>query len=82
MLTKEQAHAIAQQLKECPFCGLKPTPRIHGAGDKAVNPSARCVTPDCMGAKMPSINLDVPNDVHGWNTRTPPNGAGHRPESQ
>lgn len=70
MMQKTDAHKIADGLKPCPFCGLKPAARILGAGNMAVNPSARCVTVDCMGSKLPSIPLDVPEYIAAWNTRS------------
>lgn len=69
MLSKAQAQAIADGLKKCPFCGVKPTPKIRGAGEVANNPSARCATEGCMGAKLPVLCLDVPGDVAAWNMR-------------
>ncbi len=54
----------APELKPCPFCGqpLKLKWRRH-------NPSARCVTDGCWGARMPSLQLDIPEYVAAWNTR-------------
>lgn len=72
MLTKAQAQAIADGLKACPFCGQRPEASIRGKADNAPNPKARCVTQDCMGAKLPVICLDVPSQVDGWNTRAAP----------
>lgn len=69
MLTKEQAQLIADSLKDCPFCGAKPTSKIRGSGERASNPTARCSTEDCIGGKLPVICLDVPSQVEGWNTR-------------
>jgi hypothetical protein len=69
MLTKAEAQAIAARLVPCPFCGVKPTASIRGAGDSATNPKAKCTTEDCMGGKLPVICLDVPSQVDAWNTR-------------
>lgn len=63
----EQVGATAAelvQLADCPFCGM-PLRRSRSR----INPSARCVTEDCYGAKMPVVNEDVPSDVEAWNTR-------------
>ena len=51
-------------LKPCPFCGADLD--VKWARN---NPSARCVTADCMGAKLPVICLDVPGSIEAWNTR-------------
>jgi hypothetical protein len=69
MLTMSEAEVVAASLLACPFCGAKPTVSIRGAGANAVNPKARCKTPECMAGKLPVINLDVPSDVLAWNTR-------------
>lgn len=69
VLTKEAARAIADGLKQCPFCGKKLVASIRGSGVNASNPSAKCVTEDCMGSKLPVICLDVPSQVDAWNTR-------------
>lgn len=52
------------KLEPCPFCGkaLSVKWRKH-------NPSARCNTEDCWGAKMPALQLDIPEYVAAWNTR-------------
>lgn len=71
MLTKVAAQAIAEGLKNCPFCGAKPTASIRGTGISAMNPKAKCVTEDCMGGKLPVICLDVQSHVDAWNTRVP-----------
>lgn len=54
-------------LLPCPFCGND----LESKWDR-MNPSARCVTPDCLGGKLPVLNLDVPASVDAWNTRTEP----------
>lgn len=54
----------APYLKPCPFCGCE----LESKWNRA-NPSAKCATPDCMGAKMPSLCLDVPEHIEAWNTR-------------
>lgn len=69
MLTIVQAQEVAENLATCPFCGAKPTASIRGAGDRAMNPKAKCATEDCMGSKLPVICLDVPSQVAAWNTR-------------
>lgn len=51
-------------LKPCPFCG-----EPLAAKWRRVNPSARCITADCWGAKMPSVQLDIPEHVEAWNQR-------------
>jgi hypothetical protein len=71
MLMKDEAQEIADGLKNCPFCGAKPTSKIRGAGAKVSNPTARCTTEDCMGGKLPVICLDVQSYVDAWNTRAP-----------
>lgn len=68
-MNKTQAKAIADSLKPCPFCGVKPTPNIRGKGEAAPNPKARCMTEDCMGGKLPVICLDIPSNVAAWNIR-------------
>lgn len=72
MLNKQDAHAVAARLLSCPFCGQKPVASIRGAGEIANNPWAKCKTENCMGAKLPAINLDDPEDVDAWNTRARP----------
>lgn len=52
------------KLLPCPFCGHDLEARWGGA-----NPRARCETSDCMGARLPVVNLDVPGDIAAWNTR-------------
>lgn len=52
------------RLLPCPFCGRELTARWDGA-----NPRAKCDTPDCMGGRLPVVNLDVPGDIASWNTR-------------
>lgn len=69
MLTKLEAQVIAEGLKKCPFCGIRPTATIRGPGMIANNPKAKCYTDDCMGRKLPVISLDVQSDVDAWNTR-------------
>lgn len=54
----------APYLKPCPFCGCE----LESKWNRA-NPSAKCATPDCMGAKLPSLCLDVPEHIKAWNTR-------------
>lgn len=58
----------APKLEPCPFSGkqLSVKWRKH-------NPSARCITEGCWGAKMPALQLDIPEYVTAWNTR-PSNG--------
>lgn len=68
-MTKTEAQEIADSLRPCPFCGTKPTALIRGNGEKAPNPKARCLTEDCMGARLPVICLDIPSDVDAWNKR-------------
>lgn len=53
-----------QYLAPCPFCGQQLFARWHRA-----NPSAKCVTPDCYGGKMPCLLLDVQEYIDAWNTR-------------
>lgn len=69
MLSKIEAHAVADSLKFCPFCGTKPVASIRGTGLNASNPRAKCETEDCMGSKLPAISLDIPDQVQAWNTR-------------
>lgn len=57
----------AVTLAPCPFCGRDLT-----RGSRRINPHARCTTADCYGAKMPVVNLDVPDSVSAWNTRAAP----------
>jgi hypothetical protein len=33
------------------------------------NPWARCETPECKGAQLPLLNLDLPDDIARWNRR-------------
>lgn len=54
----------APYLKPCPFCGRELKSKWNRA-----NPSAKCETPDCMGSKLPSLCLDVPEHIEAWNTR-------------
>jgi hypothetical protein len=54
----------APELEPCPFCG-KPL----AVKWRRNNPSARCITEECWGAKMPSLQLDVPEFVAAWNRR-------------
>src|SRR5574343_1017717 len=54
----------APYLKPCPFCGCE----LESKWNRA-NPSAKCATPDCMGSKLPSLCLDVPEHIEAWNTR-------------
>lgn len=54
----------APYLKPCPFCGCELESRWNRA-----NPSAKCATPECMGSKLPSLCLDVPEHIEAWNTR-------------
>lgn len=54
----------APYLKPCPFCGCD----LESKWNRP-NPSAKCTTPDCMGSKLPSLCLDVPEHVEAWNTR-------------
>ena len=68
-MNKVEAQAVADSLKFCPFCGANPTPSIRGQGESAPNPKARCLTEDCMGARLPVICLDIPEDVAAWNRR-------------
>jgi hypothetical protein len=56
--------ADEKALKPCPFCNQPLTVRKSGA-----NPRAKCNTEGCFGAKLPVVNLDVPEDVAAWNTR-------------
>jgi hypothetical protein len=51
-------------LKPCPFCGADLDVKWNRN-----NPSARRVTDDCMGAKLPVICLDVPGSIDAWNAR-------------
>ncbi len=51
-------------LKPCPFCGCELESRWNRN-----NPSARCVTEDCMGSKLPVLCLDVPGSIEAWNAR-------------
>lgn len=67
--TKKEAEHIGNTLKPCPFCGNKLTLNIRGKGDLAYNPSAKCKTDNCWGAKLPVVFLDRSEDVRGWNTR-------------
>lgn len=53
-----------EALEPCPFCA-KP---LYITSNK-INPSARCVTPDCYGTRMSVVNLDDPEWVKSWNTR-------------
>lgn len=69
-LTKQEAQAVAQSLKPCPFCGQCLDMSIRGAGVHAANPKARCLTEECWGSKLPALPLDVPEFVAAWNTRT------------
>lgn len=68
-MRKSEAQAIAETLKPCPFCGCKPVATLLGAGENAPNPRAKCPTEDCMGGKLPSICLDVQEQVDAWNIR-------------
>lgn len=54
----------APYLKPCPFCGCELDSKWNRA-----NPSAKCATPECMGSKLPSLCLDVPEHIEAWNTR-------------
>jgi hypothetical protein len=60
---------MSEELKPCPFCGNELEKTQH-----KLNPTARCVTPDCRGGKMPAVTLDSPQDVNAWNTRKVPEG--------
>lgn len=53
-----------ERLAKCPFCGKPLKLRV-----RSVNPYGRCGTQGCYGAKMPVVNLDVPEDIAAWNTR-------------
>ncbi len=55
------------QLKPCPFCGQPPEEQ-----HRKYNPFARCITPDCLGGKLPLISLDLPSDIERWNRRALP----------
>jgi hypothetical protein len=57
----------APYLKPCPFCGCE----LESKWNRS-NPSARCATTDCMGGKLPSLCLDVPEHIDAWNTRFSP----------
>ncbi|UBQ44605.1 hypothetical protein [Comamonas thiooxydans] len=70
-LTKQQAQAVADSLKHCPFCGKRLDASIRGPGVYAINPKARCITEDCWGSKLPVLPLDVPEFVAAYNTRAP-----------
>jgi hypothetical protein len=52
-------------LKPCPFCGAA----LFVNGTK-YNPWAKCKTKDCMGSRLPVINLDDTKAIEAWNTRT------------
>ena len=52
------------KLKPCPFCGKDLAIRW-----RRINPKASCQTPECWGAKLPVLQLDVPEFVAAWNTR-------------
>jgi hypothetical protein len=54
----------APYLKPCPFCGCE----LESKWNRP-NPSAKCATTDCMGSKLPSLCLDVPDHIRAWNTR-------------
>ena len=55
---------MSEELKPCPFCGNELEKTQY-----KLNPTARCVTPDCRGGKMPAVTLDSPQDLEAWNTR-------------
>lgn len=55
---------LPPMLKPCPFCGEPLAVKW-----RRVNPSARCITEDCWGSKMPALQLDIPEHVAAWNTR-------------
>lgn len=52
------------ELLPCPFCGSG----LYAQWNRA-NPKARCETVGCMGAKLPILNLDQPDDIAAWNRR-------------
>ena len=52
------------ELLPCPFCGC-----ALEANWNRVNPKARCRTVDCMGSKLPVLNLDQPEAIAAWNRR-------------
>lgn len=54
----------APKLEPCPFCGKELAVKW-----RKLNPSARCMTEGCWGAKMPGVQLDIPEYVAAWNTR-------------
>ena len=68
-MRKADAQQVAEQLKPCPFCGCGLEINLRGSGEFAPNPTAKCVTADCMGGRLPTICLDVLSQVAGWNTR-------------
>ncbi len=53
------------ELKPCPFCGQPLNVRW-----RKINPKANCATQDCWGGKLPVLQLDIPEFVAAWNTRS------------
>lgn len=52
-------------LEPCPFCGMP-----LNVDRRKYNPHARCVTEGCKGTQLPLLNLDMPEDIARWNTRS------------
>lgn len=52
------------KIKPCPFCGKDLELLVDGH-----ETLARCGTRQCLGGKLPMLNLDSPNDVARWNIR-------------
>ena len=61
----EENATPAANLLPCPLCGCAPVARWSKC-----NPRARCRTEGCIGAKLPVISLDLPEDIAAWNRRT------------
>lgn len=63
------------ELKPCPFCGNPLNVRW-----RKMNPKAHCATPGCWGGKLPVLQLDIPEFVAAWNTRSNADVTGLAPK--